>query len=128
MRLKHTAVKPTSYLGQVVGSGQCVAYVQKCSTLGPTGSWLQGALVKGNKEIQPNTVIATFVDGKYASKTDGSSHAAVYLSQDATGIWVYDQWKGQKVHKRCIRFNGAARKATAVNDGDRYYVVETETK
>jgi len=31
-----------------------------------------------------------------------------YLYQDDHGIWVYDQWRGQPVHKRLIRFEGGA--------------------
>jgi hypothetical protein len=52
---------------------------------------------------------------------DGRSHAAIYLSQDETGIWVYDQWFNQPVHKRLIRFRGG--QGTANNDGDAYSVV-----
>jgi len=28
------------------------------------------------------------------------------VGQDAIGLWVYDQWRGQPVHKRLIRFEG----------------------
>ena len=46
--------------------------------------------------------------------------AAIYLYQDARGIWVYDQWQGQPVHKRLIRFeggSGASRAARATTAG-----------
>lgn len=39
----------------------------------------------------PGTAIATFdPSGKYGNHTDGRSHAAIYLGQDATGIQVLD--------------------------------------
>ena len=43
--------------------------------------------------LRPGTAIATFdPDGRYGNHTDGRSHAAIYLGQDATGIRVIDQW------------------------------------
>jgi hypothetical protein len=85
--------------------------------------------------LSPGTVIATFTaDGKYENDTNGRSHAAIYLGQDATGIRVLDQWvekkvfpdgrvqrRAQPVHERLIRFQDSAK---AVNDGRNYYVVE----
>jgi hypothetical protein len=56
-------------------------------------------------------------DGGYTSKT--GNYAAIYLSQDDRGIWLYDHWRGQPVHKRLIPFeagavgSGAARATTA---------------
>jgi hypothetical protein len=44
------------------------------------------------------------------------------VHQDDRGIWVYDQWQGQPVHKRLIRFEGGsggkrgAAKATTAGD------------
>jgi hypothetical protein len=49
---------------------------------------------------------------------------AIYLEQNALGIHVWDQWKGQPVHKRWIRFQGGVRGVKPVNDGDTYYVIE----
>ncbi|CAL6108230.1 BPSL0067_family protein [Hexamita inflata] len=53
---------------------------------------------------------------------DGSigGHAAVFVSQDSTGITVYDQWKTQPCHKRVIRFKGDGSKQ---NDGNEFYVI-----
>ena len=52
--------------------------------------------------------------------------AAIYLYQDARGIWVYDQWQGQPVHKRLIRFEGGsgAKPGSKSNDGRRFAVIE----
>lgn len=125
----------SAYVGKSVGNGQCVAYTQKAANMPRTVAWKRGALVKGNTAIAPGTAIATFdANGRYGNHTDGSSHAAIYLGQDASGIQVLDQWMTYKklpsgervatphyVSKRTIRFHKAPR---AENNGDNYYVVE----
>lgn len=82
--------------------------------------------MKGSGLITPGTVIATFdPNGGYGSRMDVTSHAAIYLRQDAAGIWVLDQWHGkttQPVHERLTRFKGGM--GSKVNDGDQYYVVQ----
>jgi len=121
--MTYIAQDPGSYAGQVVGNGQCVSYVQAASGAPVTSSWSQGTQVKGNA-IQTGTAIATFdQDGTYGNHTDGRSHAAIYISQDAGGIQVWDQWVGQPVHQRTIRFQGGAPGAKPVNDGDAFYVI-----
>jgi hypothetical protein len=76
-------------------------------------------------ECLNRSALAFDADGRYGNHTDGSSHAAIYLAQDVSGLQVLDQWKGstvQPVHERSIRFkNGVGAK---VNDGDQFYVVE----
>ncbi len=133
--MAYIANTPSAYVGQSVGNGQCVAYTQKAANMPRTVAWRRGALVKGNMSIAPGTAIATFDgNGRYGNHTDGSSHAAIYLGQDASGIVVLDQWmthrtlaNGQRVatphavSKRIIRFHKAPR---AENNGDNYYVVE----
>lgn len=120
--MAYVAASPEAYDGQVVGSGQCVAFVQKASGAPVTASWRQGSKVRGNAFVTRGTAIATFdTGGKYPNKPSGN-HAAIYLSQDATGIWVYDQWSGQPVHKRRIRFKGGV--GSPSNDADVYSVVE----
>ncbi|MFA5121805.1 BPSL0067 family protein [Zavarzinia sp.] len=99
--------------------GQCVSFVTTvCSTIPVgTGAWKQGALVKGNAEIKAGTAIATFKDGVYRG------HAAIYDSQDVTGITVYDQWvtaPANAIHKRVLRFGAHGNS----NNGDNFYVVE----
>ena len=76
----------------------------------------QGAKVKGNQSIRPGTAIATFNShGLYANNSTGN-HAAIYIGQDAYGIWVYDQWVRQgSVQKRRIPFRGGG---SPSNDGD----------
>jgi hypothetical protein len=69
-----------------------VALVQAAdSSVGLTATWTQGSAVHGNTSLQPGTVIATIAsNGTYTNSTDGSSHAAIYLGQNAQGIQVED--------------------------------------
>ena len=112
--------------GQFIGNGQCVTFVHAAVSIPPTVAWHKGEKVKDVTSLRPGTVIATFdKNGQYGNHTNGSSHAAIYLGQDLSGIKVLDQWSGPKanpVHERTIRFmNGRGFK---VNDGDQFYVVE----
>ncbi len=111
------------YAGQAVGSGQCVALVQAAdSNVGLTRTWAQGAQVQGNTELRPGTAIATFDStGRYANATNGSSHAAIYLGQNAQGIQVMDQWAGSPAAYRTIRWSSAT--GMAANIGSSFYVV-----
>lgn len=120
--MTYIAKKPEGPMGKVVGTGQCVEYVKSVAMAPQTIKWTKGAKVKKSK-IAKGTAIATFDDnGKYGNHTDGRSHAAIYLKQDDHKIYVIDQWSGQPVHLREIRFkNGVGSK---VNDGDQYYVIE----
>ena len=119
--MAYIATKPDFYLGRVVGSGQCVAYVQQACKAPLTKKWKRGALVRGNKDIKPGTAIATFSkDGVYENKTTGESHAAIYLAQNDKGILVLDQWLKQPVHNRIIREGGVK----DVNNALKYYVIE----
>lgn len=116
---------PAKYQGQVVGDGQCVRFCQAAVPgLPHTSQWRRGAKVKGGN-IEPGTVIATFgASGKYENKTDGSSHAAILVAEEAGGLRVWDQWVGRPVAERLIFYRGGA--GRAVNDGDRFFVVEAE--
>ena len=123
--MAYIAKDPESYKGTVVGTGQCVAFVQKVSGAPLTVAWKRGARARGNPSIQKGTAIATFdATGKYTNSTDGTSHAAIYTGQDPVGLQVWDQWTGQPVHPRNIRFQGAAPGVKPVNDGDAFYVIE----
>lgn len=115
------------YIGQSTGSGQCVALVQTAKPeVGKTSGWTRGEAVRGNAALQPGTIIATFdAAGRYANAEDGSSHAAIYLGQDESGIQVLDQWLGKAAAVRTIAWSRPG--ATASNTGDRYHVVERAT-
>jgi hypothetical protein len=120
----HLAENPEAFVGRVVADGHCVKFVQVAAAAPITTEWRPGAWVRGNKSIPPGTVIATFEpDGTYTSKR--GNHAAIYVSQDETGIRVYDQWLGQPVHERVIKFKGGrgAGSGYKSNDGTLYRVV-----
>lgn len=115
----------TKYSGKVVGTGQCVAFVEEAAATPRTNAWKRGALARGNPAIATGTAIATFdPDGAYGNHTDERSHAAIYISQNAQGLVVYDQWLGQPVHQRTIFFRDATYQGHAVNDGNRFYVID----
>ena len=65
--------------------------------------------------------------GKYPSNASGN-HAAFYLSEDANGIWVVDQYAGSGgIRKRHLRFKGEVSKGVYVdpsNNGDAFSVIE----
>lgn len=118
------AIQPEALVGRVVGAGHCVDLVKAAAGAPQTAAWRKGADVRGNPHIAAGTAIATFeVDGTYTSET--GNHAAIYLHQDDRGIWVYDQWRGQPVHKRLIRFEGGSGigQGRKSNDGKRFAVI-----
>jgi hypothetical protein len=118
--VSYLALDPARFAGQVVGSGQCVAFVQVSSGAPRTAEWKQGVSVKAS-DLPTGTAIATFLDGVYPNHSTGN-HAAIYASQDESGIQVWDQWLGQPVHARTIRFKGGT--APDSNDGDTFSVIE----
>jgi hypothetical protein len=120
--MAYVAANPKKLKGNIVGNGHCVAYARQTAIMPPTPVWRQGDPVRGNNRITVGSAIATFDEkNSYGNRTDGTSHVAIYLGQDAVGIQVLDQWVGQPVHERTIYFRDAAHK---VNDGRNYYVVE----
>ena len=131
---------PSSYSGQSLCDpwgtycGECVSFYKVCHSIfsannrninqkrflqvcsgdtRTTSSWGQGQRVKG-ANLQFGTGIATFTNGKY-----DSGHTAIYVGQSATGIDVWDQWVGQPVHQRTLRFDSTSYQ----NDGDNFYVI-----
>jgi hypothetical protein len=113
---------PYERLGEAVGSGHCMAHVQAVADVTHSSTLRQGSRVRGN-DVPPGTVIGTFnATGRYANATDGSSHVAILVAQKPAGLLVVDQWLGQRVHERLIRFKGG--NGPACDDGDQYHVVE----
>jgi len=113
------AIDYSSLLGQSVGSGQCVALVQATSDVGLTSTWVPAEQVQGDTNLAPGTVIATFgAEGTYTN-TPGQSHAAIYLGQDTTGIFVEDQWAGQDASTRHINWTTS----NSYESGSQFYVV-----
>lgn len=108
------------HIGKVVGDGHCVAFVREVCGLPQTSHWRRGGAAL---EAQPGTPVATFdADGRYGNHTDGRSHAAILLEGTDYGLRVIDQWKGQPVHERLIRFKDG--QGPAADDADRYAVIE----
>ena len=113
--------------GPLVGTQQCVELVKKHARAPATSLWREGAVVRGNMLLTKGTAIATFVNGKYPNKPTGN-HAALYVSQDASGITVVDQWTGSgKIRKRVLVFKGKDKNGNFVDpsgNGDAFSVVE----
>jgi hypothetical protein len=115
---------PGRHSGRAVANGHCVRYVQEAGGVPHSSRWRRGEKVRGSGAA-PGTVIATFdPNGLYGNHTDGSSHAAVLIAEEDTGLRVWDQWVGHPVSQRVIRFRGG--QGRKVNDGDQFHIVETE--
>lgn len=119
--MSYVAPAPDNCLSTVVGDGQCVAYVKTSAGCPVTSKWAEGIKVRGGN-VAKHTAIAVFQSGQYNNHTDGRSHAAILIEETKDGLRVYDQWKGQPVHERIIRFKGGQGKP--VNDGDAFSVIE----
>ncbi|MBO9648228.1 MAG: BPSL0067 family protein [Variovorax sp.] len=113
----------------LVGTHQCVALLQHYTRVPHTSGWTGGGKVLGNSRIAKGTAIATFVKGKYPNRSSGN-HAAFYLSQDAGGIWVVDQWKHSsklKVEKRYLKALGVNKDGSFVrpsNNADAFSIID----
>lgn len=116
------ASNPEAYKGKVVGDGQCVAFVKEVAGTPQTSLWREGEHVRG-ADIPTGTAIATFINGRYPSHSQGN-HAAIYVAQNDQGLKVWDQWVGQPVHERLIHFRGGHTDNPS-NDGDAFSVIET---
>lgn len=122
------------------GDGDCVDlikhYVLTLKNRG-TFSWRPGEKVMTSQKLQPGTVIATFLCGKYP--LGPNKHAAFFVgylgprSSDGTyrTILVMDQWKGKvDVSTRKIHSKGMSGASCTMTDNgvsnnlDTYYVVE----
>lgn len=110
-----------TYASQVVGTGHCVSLIRNCSGAPHTNRWKPGPYVLSQpaNSVESGTIIATFLNGHYPNKTGW--HAAIYISHNENGIWVWDQWLGQPVHRRFIRHR--VDKATAANKAQDYRIV-----
>ena len=110
-------------------SGECAGIVQWYTKAGLAATWKEGLVVRGNAaKIRKGTAVATFADGKYPNKPHGN-HAALYISQDAKGVWVMDQWNGDNkptISKRRMNFLGKTKSGDYLdpsNNGDALSVI-----
>lgn len=112
-------------IGQIIGTGHCVPFVREVTGAPRSTDWRRGDRVR-DVSPPPGTAIATFDDdGNYPSHTDGRSHAAILIAVTSNGLLVADQWQGQPVHERVIRYRDGV--GDAANDGDQFFIVEIET-
>jgi len=110
---------------------QCVDFVRVLSNTRQiqTKYWKQGPNVMTSTDIEPGTVIATFVNGRYPS--EGGGHVAVFAGFEYSdgkriGFRVFDQnWRNDSglgvVGKHFIYTWGSG-----VSDADNYYIVTLE--
>jgi len=118
----------TQYKGQTAKDGTATAFVQDAAKLPDPSKWGKGTKV-GGAVIRAGTPIATFkADGTHAPGT--GSHSALYITQNAKGVWVYDQYKtatGEQrpVDTRFIRFKNG--KGSPSNDASAYSVISKKT-
>jgi hypothetical protein len=127
-RMSYIYDNPESLAKQpLVGTHHCVALVKHYARAPASSLWREGASVKGNMLLKKGTAIATFVNGKYPNQGTGN-HAALYVSQDASGITVIDQWSGSgTIRLRRLIFLGKDKTGKYVdpsNNGDAFSVVE----
>ena len=82
------------------GKVQCVELLKGLMNAPRTIFWKPGRSVMDNDDIKPGTAIATFVNGQYPQgPIKGSKHAAIFLKKVKDGIYVLDQYVGQKLAK-----------------------------
>lgn len=110
-----------------VFGGSCAGIVQWYTRAGLAKFWREGIAVRRNGvKIEKGTAVATFVDGKYPNKPS-DNHAALYVSQNAAGVYVMDQWKAKlTIGKRLMRFKGKQADGTYIdpsNNGDALSVI-----
>jgi len=130
-KLDQIKYEPNTYLFKDVT--HCAIMVQMTTRAPNTELWRSGIKVKDALpgEIEPGTAIATFdANGRYPTTDPPGRHAAVYVSHDASGIVVIDQWAGTNPKttpgQRTIAYKGVALTQWQ-NNGDYYYVVEVES-
>ena len=122
--MAYIASDPEKYKGRVVGTGQCVVFVEAASGAPTTVHWKRGAKVRGIGGSEGVGDCDIRRCGEIYQQHGRDFAGAIYVGQDAFGLRVWDQWLGQPVHERTIHFHGGAAGVKAVNDGDAFFVVD----
>ncbi|MES2885685.1 MAG: BPSL0067 family protein [Pseudomonadota bacterium] len=81
------------------GRSECVQLLKSLMDAPRTLLWREGRKLKASwEEVKPGTAIATFKQGRYPqkSRSRGSKHAAIFLRASDAGIYVFDQFAGQR--------------------------------
>jgi hypothetical protein len=112
----------------LVSTGSCASLVMHYTRVGQAKDWKQGERVRGNTTIKRGTAIATFVNAVYPNFNHGN-HAALYVRQEADGIWVVEQWKElDKPQKRKLLFKGPNNAngpyVDPSNNGDAFSIID----
>jgi hypothetical protein len=120
--MPHHAAHWEHVRGAVVGDGHCVALVRELSGLPPTARWIEGEAAL-DADLQRGTILATFgARGTYENRSDGRSHACIFVHHQEGGLWVFDQWRGHPADYRLIRNKSGI--GLPVDDAAAYAVVE----
>jgi hypothetical protein len=117
--------------------GECVALVQAVTTIGHTGSWRPGPRVVDLSYLNPGTVIANFVDGRFPNRH--GYHAALFLdfrrsvtSDRVMAINVMDQFTSRRprnvvmprrIDSRGERSHKQGNPYSDCDNADQFYVV-----
>jgi hypothetical protein len=120
---------------QEVDNGHCARLVQVAVKAPQARFWKRGPQVQSNPDMPRGIAIATFELGgtfdelkicgnvEYTNRTDHTAHAGIYYDQDASGIWVIDQWQGRgKVAMSYYKF--VPSDDVPIHDGKKYYVID----
>jgi hypothetical protein len=110
--------------GKTVGDGAPASLLQEVAKAPQPAEWAKGDKVV-QATIRPGTPIATFnSEGSFGE--GAGSHAAIFITQNKNGIWVYDQYKTAAGLQRAIeaRFiRNRAGSGSPSNDASAYFVV-----
>jgi len=102
--------------------GECVALVQSVTGVGPTSSWRTGPRVVDLLYLNPGTVIAKFVDGRFPNRH--GYHAALFIgftrsvSGKVMSIRVMDQWRSRQPY--VVKARDIYPKGKSHREGNRY--------
>lgn len=112
--MPHILQRPEDHIGKTyldpTGSSECVEFIKRTLGAPETAKWREGAKITASCLVVPlpkGAAIATFASGKYpqgASVNARDRHAAILLAQTNDGIEVLEQFSGQSVHRRTIRW------------------------
>lgn len=125
LKLAETKVLNPKQFVNANNNTECVEFVRQATSAPHTTLWKPGVNVIDAKlgSIPRGTAIATFdKNGQYPTDKLGK-HAAIYLSHDASGIRVLDQWNDQgRVLERTIYINRPD--IPRINSAKQYFVIE----
>ena len=117
----YVCADPSSYQGQQFGDARSLNFVRQSASAPAPSQWVEGPPVKGT-DAAPGTAIAVFDATGPDPSVATARHAAIYHGRDASGIWIWDQWRGHPVGLRHVQFNGGA--GSPIDDADAYSLIQ----